>query len=79
MRRLGFLLALDDVGIGHTNLARIPRLEPDILKIDRVLVHGMSVNYHRREVFRSLLLLAHQIGALAIAEGVEDETDVLSA
>jgi EAL domain-containing protein (putative c-di-GMP-specific phosphodiesterase class I) len=75
-RRLGFLLALDDVGMGYSNLARIPRLEPDILKIDRELVHGMSLSYHRREVFRSLLSLAHQIGALVIAEGIEDESDV---
>lgn len=78
-RKLGFLLALDDVGTGHSNLERIPRLEPDILKIDRILVHGMSESYHRREVFRSLLALSHQIGALAIAEGVEDERDVLVA
>jgi hypothetical protein len=78
-RQLGFLLALDDVGTGHSNLERIPRLEPDILKIDRVLVHGMSDSYHRREVFRSLLALSHQIGALAIAEGVEDERDVMAA
>jgi EAL domain-containing protein (putative c-di-GMP-specific phosphodiesterase class I) len=76
-RSHGFLLALDDVGTGHSNLERIPHLEPDILKIDRVLVHGMSGSYHRREVFRSLLVLAHQIGALAIAEGVELEADVM--
>jgi EAL domain-containing protein (putative c-di-GMP-specific phosphodiesterase class I) len=78
-RRLGFLIALDDVGTGHSNLERIPRLEPDILKIDRSLVHGMSGSFHRREVFRSLVLLSHQIGALAIAEGVETEDDVLTA
>ncbi len=75
-RRHGFLLALDDVGTGHSNLARIPRLEPDILKIDRELVHGMSASFHRREVFRSLLSLAHQIGALVIAEGIENDDDV---
>lgn len=79
VRRAGFLVALDDIGTGHSNLERIPRLEPDILKIDRQLVHGMSESYHRREVFRSLLQLAHQIGALAIAEGVETEGDVLTA
>jgi hypothetical protein len=44
-----------------------------------VLVHGMAESYHQREVFRSLLTLSHQIGALAIAEGVEDERDVLAA
>lgn len=78
-RKLGFLLALDDVGAGHSNLARIPQLEPDILKIDRALVHGISDNYHRREVFRSLIALAHQIGTLAVAEGVEEERDVVTA
>jgi EAL domain-containing protein (putative c-di-GMP-specific phosphodiesterase class I) len=78
-KRAGFLLALDDIGTGYSNLERIPRLEPDILKIDRQLVHGMSESFHRREVFRSLLQLAHQIGALAIAEGVETEGDVLTA
>jgi EAL domain-containing protein (putative c-di-GMP-specific phosphodiesterase class I) len=77
-RRAGFLVALDDVGTGHSNLERIPRLEPDILKIDRQLVHGMADSYHRREVFRSLLQLSHQIGALAIAEGVEVEADVIA-
>jgi EAL domain-containing protein (putative c-di-GMP-specific phosphodiesterase class I) len=77
-KRAGFLIALDDVGTGHSNLERIPRLEPDILKIDRQLVHGMGGSYHRREVFRSLLSLSHQIGALAIAEGVEAEADVLT-
>jgi EAL domain-containing protein (putative c-di-GMP-specific phosphodiesterase class I) len=79
VKRAGFLLALDDIGTGYSNLERIPRLEPDILKIDRQLVHGMSESYHRREVFRSLLQLAHQIGALAIAEGVENEGDVRTA
>jgi hypothetical protein len=38
----------------------------------------MGGSYHRREVFRSLLQLSHQIGALAIAEGVEAEADVLT-
>ncbi len=78
-RSLGFLLALDDVGTGHSNLERIPHLEPDIIKIDRVLVHGIHENYRRREVFRSLVSLSHQIGALSVAEGVEDERDVLAA
>jgi EAL domain-containing protein (putative c-di-GMP-specific phosphodiesterase class I) len=78
-RAAGFLLALDDVGTGHSNLERIPRLEPDILKLDRKLVHGVSTNYHQREVFRALLALSHKIGAEVIAEGIEVEEDVLTA
>jgi EAL domain-containing protein (putative c-di-GMP-specific phosphodiesterase class I) len=75
-RELGYLLALDDMGTGHSNLERIPRLQPDILKVDRGLIHGISQSYHQQEVFRALLSLGHQIGALLIAEGVETEADV---
>lgn len=75
-RAYGYLLALDDMGTGHSNLERIPRLQPDILKVDRGLIQGMSRSYHQREVFRALMSLSHQIGALVIAEGVEDPADV---
>lgn len=75
-RELGYLLALDDMGTGHSNLERIPRLQPDIMKVDRGLIHDISKSYHQQEVFRALLSLGHQIGALLIAEGVETEADV---
>ncbi|MGL4369652.1 MAG: EAL domain-containing protein, partial [Spirochaetota bacterium] len=34
-RAEGFLIALDDVGAGHSNLNRIPVVRPDIIKVDR--------------------------------------------
>lgn len=74
-RALGFLLALDDVGAGYSNLARIAGLRPDILKLDRELVAGCDATFHRREVLRSLVTLAHRIGAVTVAEGVEREEE----
>jgi len=70
-RDAGFLIALDDVGAGHSNLNRIPLLRPDVLKIDRYLVQNLPADFHKQEVFRSLIQMCHKIGALVVAEGVE--------
>jgi EAL domain-containing protein (putative c-di-GMP-specific phosphodiesterase class I) len=77
-RRKGFLIALDDVGAGHSNLERISLLKPDIIKIDRALISGISSGYHKQEVCKALILLSHRIGALTVAEGIEDEEEALT-
>lgn len=74
-RQAGFLLALDDVGAGYSNLARIAALRPDVIKLDRDLVAGCDATFHRREVMRSLVALARRIGAVTVAEGVEREEE----
>ena len=78
-KRFGFLIALDDVGAGYSDLARIAAIEPDLIKIDRGLVEGLDRSLHQKEVVRSLIELAHRIGALTIVEGVECEEEVVCA
>ncbi len=76
-RNLGFLIALDDVGAGYSGLDRLVKIKPDIIKIDRSLVNGVSKEYHKREVCRSLIELTHNIGALSLSEGVETLDDAI--
>ena len=76
-RSYGFLIALDDVGAGHSNLNRIALLKPDILKIDRYLVHGIHEDFHKQQVFRALITLAHKTGSLILAEGIETPEEAL--
>jgi len=78
MREAGFLLALDDVGTGHSNLDRIPAIKPDIIKIDRGLITDIDTIYHKQVIASSLVKLAGKIGALVIAEGVERLEEVLT-
>ena len=42
LREHGFLVVLDDVGAGHSNLDRIPLFRPDVIKVDRSLVSGVE-------------------------------------
>ena len=77
-KAMGFLIALDDVGTGHSSMERIARIKPDIIKIDRFLVRGLEREYYKREAVRSLADLARGIGALVVAEGVETEDEALA-
>jgi EAL domain-containing protein (putative c-di-GMP-specific phosphodiesterase class I) len=75
-RRLGFLIAMDDLGSGHSGLQRWPVLKPDIIKLDRSIVDGVAGNFFAQELLRSLIALGRQTGALILAEGVETQADV---
>ncbi len=76
-RGAGFLIALDDVGAGFSNLDRIPIVKPDIIKIDLSLIRNIHGDYHKQEVVKSLIRLATQIGAMVVAEGVETEEEAI--
>jgi EAL domain-containing protein (putative c-di-GMP-specific phosphodiesterase class I) len=76
-RSYGFLIALDDVGSGRSNLDRISIIQPDIIKIDRVLVKDVHVDYYKQEVFKSLVSLSKTLGAMVVAEGIETEEEAL--
>ena len=76
-RELGFLVVLDDVGAGHSNLDRIPLIHPDILKIDRSLIADVDGDYYKQETVKSLVGLSRRIGALVVAEGVETEGEAI--
>jgi EAL domain-containing protein (putative c-di-GMP-specific phosphodiesterase class I) len=79
LHQCGFLLVLDDVGAGHSNLDRIPIIRPDVLKIDGSLIRQIDRDYHRQETVKSLTHLARRIGAIVVAEGVETEAEALAA
>jgi EAL domain-containing protein (putative c-di-GMP-specific phosphodiesterase class I) len=79
LREGGFLLALDDVGAGHSNLDRIPLIKPDVLKVDRSLISHIDSDFHKQETLKSLVGLSRRIGALVVAEGIETEQEAIVA
>jgi len=80
-RNLGFLIALDDLGAGHSNLPRIVQLRPHIIKLDRDLIDGIDRDFVKQETMKSLVGLCKSIGSLVLAEGVEkiEEVDTCAA
>ncbi|HKT98648.1 MAG TPA: EAL domain-containing protein [Paraburkholderia sp.] len=78
-RALGVLLAQDDLGSGHSGLARLRELPFDWIKIDREIAHldGDTALDALRVVYQ-VTRLGHSLGKLVLAEGV-DSADLLAA
>jgi EAL domain-containing protein (putative c-di-GMP-specific phosphodiesterase class I) len=79
LRGHGFLVVLDDVGAGHSNLDRIPLFRPDVIKVDRSLISGVREDFYKQETLKSLVSLSRRIGALVVAEGIETEAEAIVA
>lgn len=74
-RRHGFRVALDDIGSGYSSLVWLSALQPDFVKIDRQLVQGVSEDPVKQAITSKVVDMAHHIGAIVIAEGIEEEKD----
>ena len=70
-RRMGFSIALDDLGAGYSSLRLWSELRPDIVKIDRHFIDGIHLDPLKREFVGSILQMARAARAQVIAEGVE--------
>ena len=71
LRRLGFLLALDNTGTGTSGLEMLSRLVVDFVKIDREVIVRAVAGAGGRGILAGILAVAHEMGATIIAEGIE--------
>lgn len=71
----GFKYALDDVGTGFNDLQKLADLRPDIVKLAMEFSNGVSEDKAKQEVAASVVKLSREMGAKALAEGVETEAD----
>jgi EAL domain-containing protein (putative c-di-GMP-specific phosphodiesterase class I) len=71
-RSLGWRVALDDVGAGWSSLSLLAAVRPDVVKLDKRLVHELPDD-GARTVLKAVIDLAHQLGAVVVAEGIETD------
>jgi EAL domain-containing protein (putative c-di-GMP-specific phosphodiesterase class I) len=71
--RMGMRIAIDDFGAGFSSLGYLKKLPVDELKIDKSFVMDMISNDNDAVIVRSTIDLAHNLGLLVVAEGVESE------
>ncbi len=76
IRAWGFGLALDDLGSNVALDHYCTEFRPDIIKLDRRLVHGCSRFVLKQVMIKSLLQFAHELGIAVLAEGLEAREDI---
>ena len=71
IRSKGIMLAVDDLGAGYSNLKYIADLAPEIVKIDRQLIAGLTQRTRLHALVTSIVRLCCELGAKVVAEGIE--------
>ena len=72
-KQYGIKIAIDDFGSGYSNFMRILEFEPDIIKIDGSLVKDICTSTQARNTVEMIKIFADRIGAVTVAEYVENE------
>lgn len=70
IRSKGALVALDDFGAGHSSLAMLDELRPDIVKFDRGLI-PFEPSRAKEALLRGLVEYARALDIVTVAEGIE--------
>jgi sensor c-di-GMP phosphodiesterase-like protein len=71
LRELGFRVAMDDVGVGHSGLSQMKGLGANIIKIDKFFVDTIAEDGSTATIVETLTRLARSLHMSVVAEGIE--------
>ena len=74
-RRHGFTTAVDDFGAGHAGLGLLAQFQPDLIKIDMLLIRGIDSSPARRAILAGIVAIAKELDITLLAEGIETEAE----
>jgi EAL domain-containing protein (putative c-di-GMP-specific phosphodiesterase class I) len=75
LRKLGYRIAVDDLGAGYSALGALATLEPEIVKLDMSLIRDLDRYPAKRRVVLAIAALCRDLGSRVVAEGVETEAE----
>jgi EAL domain-containing protein (putative c-di-GMP-specific phosphodiesterase class I) len=74
----GVHIAIDDFGTGFSSLGQLRHFPIDMIKVDYSFVQGATHDPKDAAITANLVNLAHALGLVAIAEGIESEGQLTS-
>jgi EAL domain-containing protein (putative c-di-GMP-specific phosphodiesterase class I) len=76
LRAAGLRVAMDDIGYGRSCLEALIMLEPEVVKIDRSMIHLLADDAGSRRMLERMLRITETWGAATVAEGIERQEDL---
>ncbi len=76
-RNSGFKIAVDDVGSGYSSLESIIATRPEVVKIDRHIVHGLVEDPYKSSIVKFIVSFCREHDIICVAEGVETKNELL--
>jgi diguanylate cyclase (GGDEF)-like protein/PAS domain S-box-containing protein len=73
LKRLGVCIAIDDFGIGYSNMAYLKNYPIDELKIDKAFVEDLEQSVTNGNILLALINLGKSLHKSVTAEGIETE------
>lgn len=74
---LGIHASLDDFGDGYSSLSYLKSLPIRVLKIDRSFIQDMEVDKSSKAIASAIISLGHSLDLDVVAEGVENEEQLV--
>ena len=71
LKKLGFLIEMDDFGSGYSSLNMLNQLSLDILKLDMQFIRSETTKPKSQGILRHIMAIAGTMGLRVVAEGVE--------
>jgi EAL domain-containing protein (putative c-di-GMP-specific phosphodiesterase class I) len=76
LRRKGYIVEMDDFGIGYSSLNMLSAMPVDVLKVDRSFIRNMEHDERDVQLVALILGIAKSLNIPVIAEGVETESQM---
>lgn len=76
LQQLGVKLSLDDFGTGYSSLSYLQNIPLHTLKIDKSFISGIVDDYKKQMIFKSVVVIAHNLNLKVVTEGVETEEEL---
>jgi diguanylate cyclase (GGDEF)-like protein len=76
-RKMGFQIAIDDLGEGFSSLRLWSELRPEYVKVDMHFIQGINADPVKLQFVRSIQEIADKSNTLVIAEGIEKQAELL--
>jgi EAL domain-containing protein (putative c-di-GMP-specific phosphodiesterase class I) len=77
LRRKGTRVAVDDFGIGYSSLSYLRELPIDTVKLDSSFIRELGRRREDSKIVGAVIQLAHGLGMEVVAEGVEEEEQMV--